>query len=388
MSLKEIREKIDEIDAQLLPLFVERMKCAEVVAQTKLATHQPIFNAQREEEILNRVASRAKEYDCEAKMLYTTMMALSRARQHKMMLSGDAIRKQIQASLAQLAGLEESSLGKCIACPGVEGSHSHEAARQLFPHRDLLFCEYFQEVFEALARGDVDFGLVPVENSSAGSVTEVYDLILKYRFHIVGAVSLKIRHCLAVPKGGSWEGIKSIYSHPQALAQCSELIAKHRWDTIEYSNTATAAKMASEQNNPSYGVICSQIAAETYGLTVLETDIQNRNQNRTRFIALHRDMLLPKDANKISLCFSLPHTTGSLYSVLARFAMNGLNLTKIESRPTSSDSVCEDGRFEYDFYLDFTGNVGNDKTLDLICELSSEMPNFSFLGNYPEKEKA
>lgn len=384
MSLKEIREKIDEIDAQLLPLFVERMKCAEIVAETKLATNQPIFNAQREEEILNRVASRAGEYGCEAKMLYTTMMALSRARQHKMMLSGDAMRKQVQASLQHPADLCAIAKDKRIACPGVEGSHSHEAARKLFANHDLCFYEYFQEVFEALANGDVEFGLVPVENSSAGSVTDVYDLILKYRFHIVGATTLQIRHCLAAAKTASLASIRTVYSHPQALAQCSEKIAAHRWETAEYSNTATAAKMAAEQNNPAYGVICSHTAAEQYGLNILEEGIQNRLQNRTRFIVLHRDMLLPKDANKISLCFSLPHTTGSLYSVLGRFAMNGLNLTKIESRPTSSDSVREDGQFEYNFYLDFTGNAADPKTLDLICELSSEMPNFSFLGNYAE----
>ncbi len=385
MSLKEIRQKIDEIDAQLLPLFVQRMKCAETVAETKLATNQPIFNPQREEEILNRVASRANEYDCEAKMLYTTMMALSRARQHKMMHSGDPLRKQIQASLSHPLSLPEISRGKRIACPGAQGSHSHEAAKELFPNHDLCFYEYFQEVFEALASGEVEFGLVPVENSSAGSVTDVYDLILKYRFHIVGAVSLQIQHCLAATPKASLDTIQTVCSHPQALAQCSERIAKRHWDTAEYSNTATAAKRASQQNDPSCGVICSKAAAETYGLTVLAENIQNRSQNRTRFIVLHRDMLLLEDANKISLCFSLPHTTGSLYSVLGRFAMNGLNLTKIESRPACTDCVREDGGFEYDFYLDFTGNVANPKTLDLICELSSEMPNFSFLGNYAEQ---
>lgn len=385
MSLKEIREKIDEIDAQLLPLFVQRMQCAESVAETKLATNQPVFNAQREEEILNRVSSRAKEYDCEAKMLYTTMMALSRARQHKMMHSGDALRKQVQASLSHPCDLLAIARGKRIACPGAEGSHSHEAAQELFPGHAFCFYEYFQEVFEALANGEVEFGLVPVENSSAGSVTDVYDLMLKYRFHIAGAVSLQIRHCLAAAQDASLESIRRICSHPQALAQCSELIARHRWETAESSNTATAAKLASKQQDPSCGVICSTAAAQAYGLKVLEENVQNRCQNRTRFLVLHRDMLLPKDANKISLCFSLPHTTGSLYSVLARFAMNGLNLTKIESRPTRSDTVREDGRFEYDFYLDFTGNVSNPKTLDLICELSSEMPNFSFLGNYAEQ---
>ena len=203
MSLNKIRQKIDEIDAQLLPLFVERMKCAEVVAKTKMETNLPIFNAEREEQILNKVASRAEEYDCEAKMLYTTMMALSRARQHKMMLSGSETRKEVEQALERRPTLDESSLGQTIACPGVDGSHSHEAARLLFPSRNIAFYECFQEVFQSVERGDAAFGLVPVENSSAGSVTEVYDLILKYRFRIVGATTMKINHSLAVPQNGS-----------------------------------------------------------------------------------------------------------------------------------------------------------------------------------------
>ena len=170
MSLEEIRQKIDEIDSQLLPLFVERMKCAEEVAKTKMETNLPIFNAQREEQILDKAASRAKEYDCEAKMLYTTMMALSRARQHKMMLSGGETRREMEKALEHRPTLDESSLGQIIACPGVDGSHSHEAARLLFPHREIAFYECFRDVFQAVERGDAAFGLVPVENSSAGSV--------------------------------------------------------------------------------------------------------------------------------------------------------------------------------------------------------------------------
>lgn len=382
MSLTQIREKIDEIDAQLLPLFIERMQCAETVAKTKLETNQPIFNAEREEQILSRVAERAREYGCEAKMLYTTLMALSRARQHKLMLSGKETRREIEVALQHRATLDESSRGKIIACPGVACSHSHEAAQLLFPNREIRFFECFPDVFRAVEQGDADFGFVPVENSSAGSVTQVYDLILKYRFRIVGAVTQSIRHCLAAAPGGSMDTLRTIYSHPQALAQCSGLIARHHWDTAEATNTACAAKLAGEKHDPSLGVICSTSAAKQYGLAVLQDNVQDNDRNRTRFIAIHREMLLPQDANKISLCFSLPHTTGSLYTVLARFAMNGLNLTKIESRPAAHTSG-EDS-FEYDFYLDFTGNVENPNTRDLLCELSCEMQNFSFLGNYVE----
>lgn len=385
MNLDEIRKRIDTIDSQLLPLFIERMECAQDVAREKQKLQLPILNAERENEILERIASKAGNYVPEAKILYNSIMALSRSRQHKLLNSGIGIRRQINYALEKETSLHTVSDDKKIAFQGISGSFSHAAASLLFPNCKTYPYENFRDVFEALKSGDADFGLLPVENSSAGSVAEVYDLIMSYRFSIVGSTTLHVHHCLAAPHGVAIEDIRTVYSHPHALTQCSDIISSHNWKSIQHSNTAVAAKMlakmAEENGVADAAAICSPMAANMYGLSILQQDIQNNNQNRTRFAALSKEMIIPKLADKVSLCFCLPHTTGSLYSVLSRFALNGLNLTKIESRPLKEGN---NGDFKYNFYLDFTGSVRNSNTLDLLCTLSQELPNFSFLGNYIE----
>lgn len=380
MSLSEIREKIDAIDNQLLPLFVERMKCAESVAAYKVKENMPIFNAERENQILDKVAAAAGEFDTEAKMLYTVMMSLNRMRQHKLMYSGKDTRTTIEAALGSSIDLDHLSTDKIVACVGC-GSYANEAADYLFPGREIHYQNSHDDVFRALDSGIVDIGILPVENSSAGSVTEVYDLIMKYRFSIIAATTVHIRHCLAAPKGASIETLQTVTSHPQALSQCSKTIKELGLKPIQFANTAMAAKMIAEKDDLTCGVVCSELAAQKYGLEILQTNIQNNQNNRTRFVAIQKDLSIPTDADKISLCFSLDHKTGTLYSVLGRFAVNGLNLTKIESRPSRNADADE---FQYDFYLDFAGTVKDEKTLDLICELSSELDHFSFLGNYVE----
>lgn len=373
MTLEEIRTKINEIDDQLLPLLTARLDCGREVAAVKQKTGGPVLNPERENEILDRMESRAGEYGREVRVIYAACMEASRSLQHRLLGSGEELRALIQSAKDRLPS------GGRIACQGAEGAYSHQAALRLFPKGELSFSHAFGDVFEALRQGTADFGILPVENSSAGSVTEVYDLILKYRFFIAAATTVKIDHCLAVPKGTRREELQMVYSHPQALAQCSEYLKSNGLSAEPFSNTAAAAKMAAQQGG-SIGVICSQQAAETYGLTILDHDIQNSHSNCTRFVAVCRGPVIPPDAQKISLCFSLPHTTGSLSGVLSRFAIHGLNLTKIESRPLA------DKNFEYDFYLDFSGNVHEADTLDLIAALYEELPRFSFLGNYRELE--
>ncbi len=376
MTLEEIRREIDGIDAQLLPLLQRRMDCAKQVADYKAAHGLPVFNAAREEQILERVAAQAGEYSGEARLFYATLMEMSRALQHRRMQDSRALRKEIAAAPRELPPVRR------VACQGAAGAYSHEAALRLFPQAEPCFYASFGDVVRAVEAGDVDLGLLPVENSSAGSVSEVYGLILEHRFFIAAATTLRVRHCLAAPPSADPARIRDVYSHRQALAQCSQFLARHGYVPQPYSNTAAAAKMAAERGGD-LAVICSEQAAETHGLRILERGIQNSSGNRTRFIAISRTLTIPDDAQKISLCFSLPHTTGSLYHVLARFAVAGLNLTKIESRPISSE-----GRlFEYDFYLDFTGNLREEPTLEFIASLQAELPDFSFLGNYREQEE-
>ena len=228
--------------------------------------------------------------------------------------------------------------------------------------------------------GEVAFGVLPVENSSAGSVSAVYDLILKHRFYIVKALDLPIDYCLAGLKQSAFEDIEIVWSHPQSLSQCAQYIADHGFDSVPCSNTSIAARDVAKEKRLNVAAICSYKACEEYGLKVLDNHLQDNDENTTRFIVISKKLYIPEDANRISLCFSLPHVTGSLYSLLCRFNSLGLNLTKIESRPRQGR------QFEYLFYLDFSGNVRSENVIELVSQLSEEMPEFSFLGNYAEPE--
>ncbi|MCI1955133.1 MAG: chorismate mutase [Oscillospiraceae bacterium] len=368
MTLKEIRGEIDAIDAELLPLFLRRMKCAERVAAVKREQKLPVFNEKREREILDGIARSAGEYGGEARALFSDLLAMSRAAQHRLLGSGAPLREAVERAPRELPKAET------VACLGKKGSFSHEALLRLYPDAQPLFFPDFPAVFRAVETGRAGLGVLPVENSSAGSVGEVYDLILKYRFSIAGALSLPVRHCLASAEP-VLENVRVVYSHPQALRQCSEFLTAHRLKTEPFSSTAEAAEAAGK---PGAAAVCSLRAAGERGLNILARDIQNTSANRTRFLAVGRRLCLPPDADKISLCFSLPHRTGTLSAVLARFAAAGLNLTKIESRPIPGKN------FEYDFYLDFAGDVRDGHTLDLLCALRDELPLFTFLGNYRE----
>lgn len=374
MDLNEIRLKIDEIDNALLPLFLERMACAKQVATIKKEKGLPILNTERENEILEHVAEQAGDYAGEARLLYTHIMELSRGLQHNLLQDGSKLRGLLESATPLPGG------SFTVACLGDPGSFTRAAAGELFPQGVQLPFHTFSEVFSAVAQGNADFGVVAVENSSAGSVSEVYDNILKYRFFIVGAETFRIHQCLAAPVVPTAQRpLTAVYSHPQALSQCSEVISQLGLEPIPCSSTTEGA-FAAKEYGAGAAAICSLQAATDAGLTVLRENVQNAENNRTRFIIISRSLYISSKAEKISLCFSLPHRTGSLYSILARFAAAGLNLTKIESRPIAGRD------FEYDFYLDFSGSIHEERVAQLLCALSAELPRFSFLGNYCEKE--
>ena len=385
MNLNDIRKEIDQIDDELCELLCRRMECSLQVAAYKAENHLPVFNSGREEEILQRVGTACAAtdhhqvgYDQAAKLTFATIMDCSRALQHRQLAAGEDLRRRIAAAQKVLPPKTPT-----VICQGQPGAFSDEAAAKLFPcsaeseHRPT-FVSSFEDVFKAVRRGDADYGILPVENSSTGSVNEVYDFIMAYQFTITAAVELPIQHCLIVNPGTTLSQIERVVSHPQALSQCKDFIARHALTPIPFENTASAAKMLAECPDCKTAVIASARAASLYGLTILETSIQNVSQNYTRFIAIAREPFIPPDANKISLIFSLPHTTGSLYRILSRFSMAGLNLTKLESRPL------QNGEFAYAFYLDFEGNIQHPATLDLLCALSEELQRFNFLGNYRE----
>ena len=372
-DLKEIRKNIDEIDSQLIELFKKRMDCAKEVGIYKQANNIPVLNQDRENQILDDIEKKGGEYGAHSRLLYSNIMELSRALQHNIVGSG----KELKA----LIGCAESELPKeniIVAYQGIKGANGHEATLNIFPKGIAKNYKSFSDVFSAVDSGEASFGVLPVENSSAGSVSAVYDLILQHRFYIVGALDLPIDYCLAGLKQSEFSDIETVWTHPQSLSQCAQYIADHEFNSVPCSNTAVAARDVAKEKRLNVAAICSYKACEEYGLKVLDNHLQDNNSNMTRFIVISKKLYIPKDANKISLCFSLPHVTGSLYSLLCRFNSLGLNLTKIESRPIQGS------KFEYLFYLDFSGNVYSENVIELLCQLSSEMPGFSFLGNYNE----
>lgn len=375
MDLKDIRAEIDEIDQQLLELFIRRMNCSEQVARYKLENNMLIFNNKREQEIIERVTENSGRYaDC-SRILFENIMEISRGLQHDIIGTGRELRGLLDSADSEL---KINKLHEKVACFGSAGSNTHLALMKLYPDCIPVFYGRFSEVFEALENKNANYGIIPIENSSAGSVIDVYDLMLQYRFYIVSAADVKISHCIAGLESAELFDIKEVYSKDQALSQCSKFIDVHNLSAIPYESTSTAAKMVAESGDKSISAICSEYAANEYGLKIFSKDIQNDKGNCTRFIVISRKPIISADADKISLCFSVPHVKGSLCSVLSRFSSHGLNLTKIESRPMIGKS------FEYLFYLDFTGNAQSEHIKKLLCSLSEELPEFSFLGNYKE----
>lgn len=375
MDLLELRNEIDKLDDELIPLLLKRMDISRQVAEYKVQNGIPVLNEQRELEILEDVASKCGEQGEVIKTVFSAIMDASRALQHKIIGGGEELRNLISNAKCEK---NLTANGEPIACQGVQGAYSGEAAKALFPDSPIDFHKQFEDVFEAVNQNKARFGIIPVENSTAGSVHESYDLIMKYKFFIVGAYDLRVDHCLCAKPGVKFEDIENIYSHTQALSQCNIFLKNFDFTGITFSNTAAAAKFVSESEKNNIAAICSESAAKKYGLKIIRKGIQNVTNNTTRFIVISKELVIDEDAEKISLIFSAPHRTGSLYRVLGRFSMTGLNLTKLESRPVAN------GRFDYYFYVDILGSVRDEQTLDLLCALSDELPEFSFLGNYYE----
>lgn len=373
MDLGEIRVEIDKIDSKLIELFKKRMDCAKAVGLYKKENNIPVLNQNRENEILDNVEAKGGEYGSHARLLFSNIMELSRALQHNIVGSGKKLRVDILNASSKMQ-TENVKVGY----QGIKGGNGHEATLKLFPNSEAVNYKTFSDVFDAVDKGEIAYGVLPVENSTAGSVSAVYDLILKHRFYIVKALDLPIDYCLAGLKQSEFSDIEKVWSHPQSLSQCANYIARNNFDSTPFENTAVAAREVAKEKRLNVAAICSYKAAEEYGLKIIDNHLQDDKGNTTRFIVISKTLCIPENANKISLCFSLPHVTGSLYGLLCRFNSLGLNLTKIESRPRKGKD------FEYLFYLDFSGSVHSNNVIDLISQLSEEMPEFSFLGNYCE----
>ena len=378
MELNEIRNKIDNIDDQIVELFAERMHATADIAEYKRKNSIGILDGGRQREILCRVTEKAGEdLELYTRVFFNTIFALSRSFQSKYMAHTSPLIDNIKSSLENTQ--KQFPQKAVVACQGVEGAYSQQACDKLFPIADIMYFNRFEGVFRAVSSGMCEYGILPIENSSAGSVTEVYDLMKQYNFHIVRSIKLKVEHCLLSKNSLELKNITEIYSHEQAINQCSEFLKAHPEIKVTvYPNTATAARMVAESDRTDIAAISSRSCAELYGLSILGENIQDSDHNYTRFICISRNLEIYPGADRISVMLSLPHVPGSLYQLIARFASLGLNLIKLESRPIPGKD------FEFCFYLDAEASIYSDDTLNLIASLDRDMESFTFLGSYSE----
>ena len=381
MELSEIRKEIDAVDEEMTKLFVRRMACADQVAEAKRGTGKPVLDPGREREILAKVAERVGPgLESEGKLLFSTLLSVSRGRQRAQLADDGMFAKTVAEAMSATPAIFPSKAN--VACPGAEGGYSQQAAVAFVKFPSLFYFRDFESVFTAVEEGMCEYGVLPIENSTAGSVTQVYDLMAKHDFKIAKALKLRIRHVLLAPKGVKLADVKEIASHPHALAQCAEFLKAHQGvRSVPASNTAAAAAELAKSGRKDAAVIASRECAELYGLDILADDISDTTSNFTRFICISRKTEIYPDANKFSLMMSLSHRPGSLADILIRFGAVGVNLTKLESRPVPGSD------FEFRFIFDFEASPHDVRVVKLLSSLASdpEVEHFTFLGAYAER---
>ncbi len=378
MDLSHIREKLDKIDTQITDLLVERMDTVAQVAQSKKETGKAIRDHARERSIINRVTLQAgDEYAPYVKNLYQTLFDLSCNYQSQKMGYTSALSLKLKEQLASPSALSLPNRA-VVACQGTEGAYAQQACEKLFEYPTILYFSSFNDVFNAVEKGMCQYGILPLENSTAGSVTQVYDLMEQHAFHIVGACRLRIDHCLLRKKGAKGP-ITRVVSHEQALRQCSDYLESHPLYTAEpMKNTAVAAEYVANAQEDDVAVIASAVCADIYGLEIVEENISNVQNNFTRFICIARELKVYPNARKVSIMFNLPHAPGALNNIISRLALAGVNLTKLESRPIPGRE------FEFRFFFDFEADLHDPAIADLIAELEKRTERFVFLGAYSE----
>ena len=377
MELNEKRARIDTVDGEMLGLFLERMKLAEEIASCKRDKALPILNREREREILARMTAQAGSMEKYAYHFFETLMGLSRARQIELSSAPSKIGARIEAALAR--GGELFPQTGTVACQGVEGSNSQAACDKILPRGQIVYVKTVEAVFDAVESGLCKFGVLPIENSTYGSVRANYDLLQRKHSSIVRSARLYIRHELLAKPGTELGQITEIYSHEQALGQCSRyLAALSGVKIIPCANTAMAAKMVAESDKPGAAALSSHACAALYGLEVVAADIQDSDNNYTRFICIAREPAIYAGANKISLIVACDNRPGALYEILSKFSALRLNMSKLESCPVTGRN------FEFIFFIELDASVREPGVLPMLQDLERSYENFIFLGNYAE----
>ena len=379
MKLEEIRKEIDSIDKELVSLFIRRMNCASEVAQYKKQNNLPVLDASRERALLSKISELSgEEFEEYARTLYSTILSLSRSYQHKASNESSMLYREITDALENTPKLFPERAA--IACQGVEGAYSQIAAERLFSAPEIVFFSNWEKVFSAIEAGLCRYGVIPIENSTAGSVKKVYDLMISKNFKIVKSVRIKINHCLLAKKGTKLSDITEIFSHEQAINQCSAFLASlgSKVKITPVENTARAAQMVADSDRNDVASLSSHTCASLYSLETLVSSTQNNGNNHTRFICITNKTEIYPGADRTSLMIVAPHKPGSLYKILSRFNALGINLLKIESRPIP------DRDFEFAFYFDLESSVYSPKLASLLAELERECDEFTYLGSYSE----
>lgn len=374
MELSELREQIDKVDREIAALYEERMEISRRVAEYKIANGRKVFDKVREkqkiEQVKGLVHNEFNRYGIQE--LFEHLMAMSRKLQYRLLTEEGVLGKFPFISVDKL-DTEKTR----VVFQGAEGAYSQEAMKQYFGDKINCFhVDTFRDAMEALEEGSCDFAVLPIENSTAGSVSEVYDLLVKFENYIVGEQIIKIEHCLMGVPGTSKENIRTVFSHPQSLLQSAKYLSEHPWQQISMKNNAFAARKVAEDKDMTQAAVAGAHAAEIYGLEILERGINLDSGNSTRFIIVSNQKIFRKDAGKISICLELPHTSGSLYNMLSHFIYNKLNMTKIESRPI------EGRNWEYRFFIDFEGNLSQSEVKNALRGIREEAGSLKILGNY------
>ena len=378
MDLNDYRKEIDSIDDQLIALFAQRMETAEKIAEYKKANGLRVLDARREKEkmreILDKTPDDLREY---VSSLYSLIFELSRSRQSCLLGTKGDLPAKIAEAIEKTPQLFPEDAA--VACQGVEGAYSEQACERLFKRPSTFFFSSFEAVFSAIEKGLCRYGVLPIENSTAGSVNAVYDLMMRHHFHIVRSVRVKIDHNLLARPGAKLSGIREIYSHEQALSQCAKFLSSLPGvKVIPCENTALAAKLVAESGRDDVAALSTRACERLYGLECLAPSVQDTANNYTRFICIARDLEIYPGANRTSLMMTLRHEPGSLYKVLSRFYALGINLNKLESRPLPERN------FEFMFYFDLENPVYDPAFLQLMSELGDISEECTYLGSYSE----
>ena len=373
-DLTELRGQLDEIDGQIVALYEKRMDVCKEVAGYKIGTGKKVFDRQREQEKLAKVKNLTHNdfYARGAAELFELLMSVSRKLQYRMLAENG-----VQGRLPFI-GVDELDIQKArVVFQGADGAYSQAAMMKYFGNQIKSFhVDTFREAMEAIDEGAADFAVLPIENSTAGIVSENYDLLAEFEDYIVGEQIIKIEHCLMGLPGTKIEDIKTVYSHPQSLMQSAKFLSEHDWQLISMQNNAFAAKKVASDGRMDQAAVASEHAAEIYGLEVLKKGVNQSGSNSTRFIIVTNQRIFLRDAKKISICFEVPHESGSLYHVLSHFIYNDLNMTRIESRPIPERS------WEYRFFVDFEGNLADEAVKNALRGIREEAIGLRILGNY------